>query len=128
MCCRYYLAPDPDQVEAINRSALADRMRDKLGMPLTTAGEIRPTDIVPAFAPSRAGSTSVFPDGLGFLGPRSAFQRQGGDSQPETDLQRSVAGSPLCRPRILVLRMATPHRAGWKKENRRKDADPAPEL
>ena len=24
MCCRYYLAPDPDLVEAINRSALAD--------------------------------------------------------------------------------------------------------
>ena len=66
MCCRYYLAPDPDLVEAINRSALADRMRNKLGRPLTTAGEIRPTDIVPAFAPSRAGSSTLFPMVWGF--------------------------------------------------------------
>lgn len=66
MCCRYYLAPDPDLVEAINRSALAERMRDKLGRPLTTAGEIRPTDIVPAFAPSRAGSSTIFPMVWGF--------------------------------------------------------------
>lgn len=73
MCCRYYLAPDPDLVEAINRSALADRMRDKLGRPLTTAGEIRPTDIVPAFAPSRAGSSTIFPMVWGFSGRTALF-------------------------------------------------------
>ena len=73
MCCRYYLAPDPDLVEAINRSTLADRIRDKLGRPLTTAGEIHPTDIVPTFAPSRAGSTSVFPMVWGFSGRTVLF-------------------------------------------------------
>ena len=33
MCCRYYLAPDSELVEAINRVALADRMLNKLAGP-----------------------------------------------------------------------------------------------
>ncbi len=66
MCGRYYLAPDPNLGRAINRSALASYMWDKLGKPLTTDGESYPTDIVPAFATSRLGSFTVFPMVWGF--------------------------------------------------------------
>ena len=41
-------------------------MRDKLGRPITGEGEIRPTDIVPAIAPSRSSSPTVYPMVFGF--------------------------------------------------------------
>ena len=41
-------------------------MRDKLGKPLTTEGEVRPTNIVPVIAPSPSGTRKVFPMLWGF--------------------------------------------------------------
>ena len=104
MCCKYYLAPDPDLIEAINRSALADRMRDKLGRPLTTAGEIRPTDIVPTYAPSRAGSSTVFPMVWGFSGRTPLF-----NARVET-----VAAKPTFKNAWQAHRCAVP--ASWHYE------------
>ncbi len=53
-------------VEEMNRSPLAERMRDQLGRPLTSEGEVRPTDIVPVFASARTGEKAVFPMVFGF--------------------------------------------------------------
>ena len=68
MCCRYYLPYDPDITEALDRLPLAISMRDKLGRSINTAGEVRPTDIVPAFAPSKASAITLFPMVFGFSG------------------------------------------------------------
>ena len=69
MCCRYYMEMSPELrpiVEEMNRAPLAAKMRDKLGKPLTTEGEVRPTDIVPTIATSARGSRTVFPMLWGF--------------------------------------------------------------
>ena len=69
MCCRYYMEMSPELrpiVEEMNRAPLSARMRDKLGKPLTTEGEVRPTDIVPVIAPSLSGTRKVFPMFWGF--------------------------------------------------------------
>ena len=42
-----------------------------LSRPLKTEGEIRPTDMVPVIAPSKAGKETVFPMVWGFTNPRS---------------------------------------------------------
>lgn len=69
MCCRYYMEMSPELrpiVEEMNRAPLAAKMRDRLGKPLTTEGEVRPTDIVPVIAPSPSGNRKVFPMLWGF--------------------------------------------------------------
>lgn len=69
MCCRYYMEMSPELrpiVEEMNHAPLAAKMRDKLGKPLTTEGEVRPTDIVPVIAPSPSGTRKVFPMLWGF--------------------------------------------------------------
>ena len=69
MCCRYYMEMSPELrpiVEEMNRAPLAAKMRDKLGKPLTTEGEILPTDIVPTIASAPSGSTKVYPMLWGF--------------------------------------------------------------
>ena len=53
-------------VEEMNRAPLAAKMRDKLGKPLTTEGEVRPTDIVPTIASAPSGSKKVYPMLWGF--------------------------------------------------------------
>ena len=43
MCCRYYMEMSPELrpiVEEMNHAPLAAKMRDKLGKPLTTVGEV----------------------------------------------------------------------------------------
>ena len=53
MCCRYYMEMSPELrpiIEEANRSALKERIVDKLGRPLITEGEVRPTNIVPVIA------------------------------------------------------------------------------
>ena len=46
-------------------------MVDKLGRPLKTEGEIRPTDIVPVVAPAaKAGTPAVYPMVWGFTNPK----------------------------------------------------------
>lgn len=45
-------------------------MRDKLAKPLTTSGEVRPTNIVPVVAPDKKASPAVYPMLWGFTNPR----------------------------------------------------------
>ena len=71
MCCRYYMEMSPE-LRPIIRSALKERIVDKLGRPLITEGEVRPTIIVPVIAPNRSGAKSVFPMVWGFTLPRSS--------------------------------------------------------
>jgi len=59
-------------IEEANRSALKARIVDKLGRPLITEGEVRPTNIVPVIAPNRYGARTVFPMVWGFTLPRSS--------------------------------------------------------
>lgn len=69
MCYRFYMELSPELkpiVEAANRSSLGKRMVSKLGRPLTTNGEVRPTNIVPVLAPDKSGARVVFPMVWGF--------------------------------------------------------------
>jgi len=75
MCCRYYMEMSPELrpiIEKANRSALKARIVDKLGRPLITEDEVRPTNIVPVIAPNRYGARTVFPMVWGFTLPRSS--------------------------------------------------------
>ena len=56
-------------IEAANRSALVGRMVAKLGKPLKTEGEIRPTDMVPVIASSPRKEKAVFPMVWGYSIP-----------------------------------------------------------
>ena len=69
MCCRYWADESPEIraiVEEMNRSVLVERWEGKA--PITTFGEIRPTDVVPVIATNRAGRRAVFPMNWGFSG------------------------------------------------------------
>ena len=71
MCCRYYMEASPELrpfVEAAKRSSLGEKMVAKLARPLMTAGEVRPTNLVPVLATSRSRGVSVFPMIWGFSG------------------------------------------------------------
>ena len=75
MCCRYYMELSPELrpiIEEANRSALKERIVDKLGRPMIIEGEVRPTNIVPVIAPNRASARTVFPMVWGFTLPRSS--------------------------------------------------------
>lgn len=74
MCCRYWMEESPELkpfVDAANRSPLKDRMIAKLGRPLVTSGEARPTDICVAVAPDRHGKRAAFPMVWGYTGKQS---------------------------------------------------------
>lgn len=58
-------------VTQVTRSPLKDKMVSKLARPLKTAGEIRPTDMVPVVAPGRDGTPTVFPMVWGFSNPKA---------------------------------------------------------
>ena len=58
-------------IEAANRAPLTATMVSKLARPLTTAGEVRPTDITVALAPGKDGQAKVFPMVWGFSNPRA---------------------------------------------------------
>ena len=75
MCCRYYMEESEELepiIEEANRSPLKERFESGLGRPLVTAGEVRPTNLVPVIAPNRSGAKTVFPMVWGFTLPRSA--------------------------------------------------------
>ena len=75
MCCRYYMEMSPELrpiIEEANRSTLKERIVNKLGRPMVTEGEARPTNIVPVIAPNRYGARTVFPMVWGFTIPRSS--------------------------------------------------------
>ena len=60
-------------VDAANRSPLKVKMFVKLGRPLITSGEVRPTDICAAIAPDRKGNRSAYPMVWGFTGKQSTL-------------------------------------------------------
>ena len=69
MCCRYWVDESPELrpfVEEMNRSPLTERFLER--GPVTTQGEVRPTDVVPVIASSRRGIQAVFPMKWGFGG------------------------------------------------------------
>ena len=72
MCTRYYMEMSPELrpiVEKAKRSALTGRMIDRLGKPLKTDGEIRPTDMAPVIAPDQSGNPAIFPMVWGYRIP-----------------------------------------------------------
>ena len=75
MCCRYYMELSPElrpYIEAANRSPLKEKIVDKLARPMVTSGEVRPTDLVPVIASSKAMEPAVFPMVWGFHLTRSS--------------------------------------------------------
>ena len=56
-------------IEAVKQSALVDKFINKFAKPITTSGEVRPTDIVPVLAPDKKGDRAVFPMRWGFHNP-----------------------------------------------------------
>ncbi len=59
-------------IEAANRSPLKEKIVDKLARPMVTSGEVRPTDLVPVIASSKAMEPAVFPMVWGFHLTRSS--------------------------------------------------------
>ena len=56
-------------IVAVKQSALVDKFINKFAKPITTSGEVRPTDIVPVLAPDKKGDRAVFPMRWGFHNP-----------------------------------------------------------
>jgi len=56
MCFIYHLTSDPNLIKAVNRSTLANRMRDKLARPLTTDG------VIPVSEEPRKTGESIGPE------------------------------------------------------------------
>ncbi len=91
MCTRYYMEMSPELrpiVEKAKASALAVRMRDRLGKPFKTEGEIRPTDMVPVIAPDKKGERSVFPMVWGYTIP--GLNRPVVNARIETAPEKSI--------------------------------------
>ena len=103
MCCRYYMEMSPELrpiIEEANRSALKERIVNKLGRPMVTEGEVCPTNIVPVIAPNRSGARTVFPMVWGFTLPRSSSPMVNG--QHKAHLQRKLGTTTLHRPGIVL--------------------------
>ena len=69
MCCRYWTDESTEFkeiIEEMNRSTLVDKWHKTGG--IVTAGEVRPTDVVPVIAPGRTGKRAVFPMKWGYSG------------------------------------------------------------
>ena len=74
MCTRYYMELSPELRPYIDRaqaSPLTARMVAKMGRPLKTEGEVRPTDIAPVIAPNNDHTPTVYPMLWGFTNPSS---------------------------------------------------------
>ncbi len=74
MCCRYFMELSPELrpfVDRAMRSPLREAMVTRLGRPMKTEGEVRPTDIAPVVAPSaKAHAPAVYPMVWGFANPK----------------------------------------------------------
>ena len=69
MCCRYYILPKGVEWDPIREGAESARVMRRFlaaGLSLTSAGEVRPTDVVPVLATDRSGGQSIFPMRWGF--------------------------------------------------------------
>ena len=72
MCTRFYVEPDTEDnralIAALRRSRLTDKFI-KAGDRILTAGEIRPTNVVPVIATDKHDKRAVFPMKWGFQLP-----------------------------------------------------------
>jgi putative SOS response-associated peptidase YedK len=69
MCCRYYILPKGVEWDPIREAAESARVMRRFraaGIPLVSAGEVRPCDTVPALASDRQGGQQIFPMRWGF--------------------------------------------------------------
>ena len=73
MCTRYYIESTSIELselfQNVKNTKLADTFIRRVGRPIITAGEVRPTDIVPVIAPNSAKTRTVFPMQWGFKNP-----------------------------------------------------------
>ena len=99
MCCRFYMEFSPELrpfVEAANRSPLLFKMLEKTAKPMKTEGEIRPADLVPVLATSRAGKPAVFPMLWGFQGKQSLLINARAETAAEKPAFRDSWQSHRC--------------------------------
>ena len=99
MCCRFYMESSPELrpfVEAANRSPLLFKMLEKTAKPMKTEGEIRPADLVPVLATSRAGKPAVFPMLWGFQGKQSLLINARAETAAEKPAFRDSWQSHRC--------------------------------
>ncbi len=72
MCTRFYIEPETEEIkdifEAARKTPLSERFI-RSGAAIRTAGEIRPSEVVAAIAPSKSGAQTVFPMKWGFQIP-----------------------------------------------------------
>ena len=69
MCGRYFIEESPELrpiIEAMNRSPLMEKFQKSSAV--LSQGEIRPTNVAPVIASSKAGNRAVFPMKWGFTG------------------------------------------------------------
>ena len=83
-------------VEAANRSPLLFKMLEKTAKPMKTEGEIRPADLVPVLATSRAGKPAVFPMLWGFQGKQSLLINARAETAAEKPTFRESWQSHRC--------------------------------
>ena len=91
MCSRYYVELSPELrpvIEAAKNSSLAGKMVHRLGRPVITEGEVKPTDIAPVIASNAKGMKSVFPMIWGF---RQAEQENTKRTQPLINARSETA-------------------------------------
>ncbi|MBR0372948.1 MAG: SOS response-associated peptidase [Mogibacterium sp.] len=96
MCTRYWIDVSPELrgiVEEMLRSSLVDKWQQTTK--ITTAGEVRPTDVVPVIASNKAGKRSVFPMKWGFSG-RSLLLNARSETAAEKPTFRDAWASHRC--------------------------------
>ena len=98
MCTRYWMEESPEFrliEEEMRRSPLVQKWQNTEAV--KACGEIRPTDIVPAIAPNRAGGRSVFPMKWGYTG-RSLLM----NARAETAAEKPTFRDGWARRRCIV--------------------------
>ncbi len=73
MCTRFYYDNTIPELNEVAREAtstpLAQKFIVNLSKPIITNGEVRPTDIVPVYAPDKSGNKAIYPMKWGFTLP-----------------------------------------------------------
>ncbi len=118
MCTRYYIARDDEYLSSIGGVArehpLYVSMREKLGQPVKTEGEIFPGDIVPVIAVNKNGEERVFPMKWGYTFP-------GGKKLVLNARSESAAGRPLFSEGFLHHRCVIPASFYYEWESRQEE-------
>lgn len=106
MCCRYYMESSPELKPFVDRamqSSLREKLITKLGRPLKTEGEVKPTDIAPVIAPAKSNqSPTVFPMVWGFTNPRAENGAPLLNARSETAAQKPFWKESWNRRRCII--------------------------